>query len=52
MDYTFTLSPDDIQVICNGLGELQLKVAVNTFGKLMAQKGTQDVTRAQKPELP
>lgn len=45
MDYTFILSMKDVQVIYTGLGELLLKNAAETFGKLSMQLDAQDKER-------
>jgi hypothetical protein len=42
MEYTLTLTQQDVQIIINGLGELPLKVAANTFAKLQKQVAEQD----------
>jgi hypothetical protein len=36
-EYTLTLTPQDLQILYTGLGELKLKDAAPTFGKLQAQ---------------
>jgi hypothetical protein len=46
MEYTLILTQQDAQIIVNGLGELPLKVAANTFAKLQKQIAEQDEKNA------
>lgn len=52
MDYTFTLSLKDVQTIYTGLGELLLKNAAETFGKISMQLDAQDKERASSAQPP
>jgi len=38
MEYTIILTEQELQVISMALGELPLKVSINVFGKIQAQK--------------
>lgn len=51
MDYTFTFTPAETQVIMKGLGKLLLEEAAGAFAKLCMQKEAQDKAQ-QQPEAP
>ncbi len=40
--YTFELTPQDVQVVFQGLGELPLKHSANVFGKMQQSVAVQD----------
>lgn len=46
MDYTFTFTPAETQVIMRGLGKLLLEDAAAAFGHLCMQKEAQDKATA------
>lgn len=50
MEYNIILNQQDVQAIVNGLGELPLKVAANTFAKLQKQIAEQDEKQALSAE--
>ena len=44
MDYIFTLTASETQIIMKGLGKLLLEDAAGTFAKICMQKEAQDKT--------
>jgi hypothetical protein len=46
MTYTLTLEQADLAVISQALGELPLKVTLNTFAKVQQQVAAQDAANA------
>ena len=50
--YTITLTGNDIAVLITALGELPVKVAINTVNSLLTQRDQQDsLPEPVKPEL-
>lgn len=48
MEYQLTLAQSDLMIVLQALGELPLKVAVNTFAKIDGQRQAQDAANAMK----
>lgn len=46
MEYDIKLEQQDIQTLIAGLGELPMKIALNTLGKIQTQVAQQDAARA------
>lgn len=46
MEYTITVTQQEIQILFQGLGELPLKATLNLFAKMQAQVSEQDAANA------